>query len=205
MAKSKENKDLCRMITPEFRVSYPHVFKAQAPNKGDKLKYSITMLFPKDSDLTGSTVDGKPVSIKKIILNAKIAAYGADKEKWPDVIESPVVDGDDPKFADKEGYKGHWVIKASTNEDSRPGVVDATMKPITNPNDLYPGCYARAYVYATAWNFMKKDGIMFILDHVQKLRDGKSFGGKKPVEQVFTPVNDVESEDFSDEEEADFR
>lgn len=184
---TKVDKALCRIITPEFRVSYPHVFKAQAVKPTDKPKFSITMLFPKDSDLMGLSADGEPRSMKDVIKNAKLAHFGP-KENWPDRLESPVIDGDDPKFSDKDGYKGHWVIKATTGEDQRPSVVDAEMIPLTSPADLYPGCYARAYVYAYVWEYMGKSGVGFILDHVQKLRDGKSFGGKKPVEQVFSPV-----------------
>lgn len=201
--KSQADKDACRMITPEFRVSYPHIFKPQAPKPTDKKKYSITMLFPKDSDLMGIGLDKKPISIKQIIKNAKVAAFGPDKSKWPE-LESPVQDGDDPKFADKDGYKGHWVIKASTSEEQRPGVVGPDATPITDPAAVYPGCYARAYVYACNWEYMKRQGIMFILDHVQKTRDGKAFGGKKPVEQVFSPVESEGSESPDSDEEDDF-
>lgn len=184
----KVDKDLSRMITPKFRVSYPHVFKAQAPKPTDKPKFSITMLFPKDKALTGQTVDGKPRTLSEVIKNAKIAEFGPNKTDWPENLESPVVDGDDPKHKDKEGYKGHWVIKATTNEDQRPSVVDEEMIPITDQAKFYPGCYARAYVYARVWEYMNKQGVQFILDHVQKLGDGPSFGGKKPVDQVFSPM-----------------
>lgn len=202
----KANKDLCRIITPSFRVSYPHVFKAQQVKPTDKPKFSVTMLFAKDSELLGQSPDGKPRSMKEVIKNAKLAEFGS-KENWPDGLESPVIDGDDPKFADKEGYKGHWVIKATTSEDQRPSVVDAEMVPITEASDFYPGCYARAYIYAYVWEYMNKQGVGFILDHVQKLRDGKSFGGKKPVEQVFSPViaDDGDDEDFDADDDAGFK
>ncbi len=212
MAKAtKEDKDQCRMITPKFRVSYPHVFKAHAPKQGDKPKYSVTMLFPKDKDLLGQTVDGTPRSLKEVIKNAKVVEFGP-KENWPDDLESPVTDGDDPKHADKEGYAGHWVIKASTSEDQRPGVVDERGVPITGENagKFYPGCYARAYVYAYVYYYpdrqkpMKK-GVSFILDHVQKLDDGKAFGGKKPVDQVFGPAGGAGKAAPAEEEETDFR
>lgn len=194
--KKKINREKCRVLTPEFRVNYPNVFKPQAPKPTDRLKYSITMMFPKDSDLTG---------IKEAIKQAKIAAFGS-KENWPEDLQSPVSDGDAPKHAEKEGCKNHWVIKASSNEDQKPGVVDENVEPILNQADFYPGCYARAYLLAMTWEYMGKRGVMFILDHVQKTRDGKAFGGKKPADQVFKPVNSGETEDFADDgEEADFR
>lgn len=201
--KAQTSKDLCRLITPVFRVSYPHLFKAQAP-AGSKPKFSITMLFPKDSDLMGTTVDGKPRSMKKVIRMAKELEFG-DKENWPEGLLSPVTDGDDPKHADREGYKGHWAIKASTSEDQRPSVVDKDMSVITDPAVIYPGCYARAYVFAYVWKEVAgKRGVGFILDHVQKMKDGKSFAGKKPIEQVFSPVLDDSEDEEDKDEEADF-
>lgn len=194
-AKQKDAKEKARLLTPEFRVSFPHVFKANSI-KGSKPKFSVTMLFPKDSDIT---------PIKGAMKMAKIAKFGP-KENWPDDLETCVVDGDLLKFADREGYKGHWVIKASTNEDQKPGVVDENVVPITEPSKFYPGCYARAYVYAYIWEFGGKEGIGFILDHVQKTRDGKSFGGKKPADQVFQPVSsgDMGDDDDGDDEVEDF-
>lgn len=187
-----------RAITPTFRAAFPHVFKAQAPKGTDKLKYSVTMLFPKDADLTCTTLPNGEGAVQKLklqtlIKNAKLNMYGSE-ENWPDDIQSPVTDGDDPKHADKQGYKGHWVIKATCSEDQKPSVVARDGTPIIDQADFYPGCYARAYVYARVWEYMGKTGVQFILDHVQKVKDGPSFGGKKPVEQVFGPMAGVEEE-----------
>jgi len=169
--------DQQRILTPEFRVSYPHMFKPSSI-KGSAPKYSVTMLFPKNGDLK---------ALQAAIKAAKVAQFGPNKEQWPN-IESPVTDGDNPKFADKDGYKGHWAIKAISSEDQKPGLVDQNVQPILEQSKFYPGCYGRAYVFARVWEFGGKYGVHFILDHVQKTRDGKSFGGKKPVEQVFTPI-----------------
>lgn len=201
MATSQADREKCRILTPEFRVSYPHIFKAQAmPGTNNPPKYSITMLFPKDTDLT---------SLKAAMTNAKVARFGADSSKWPKV-KSAVSDGDGEAGRSKktndplEGYAGHWVVKASTNEDQKPGLVDESVKAIIEPAKFYAGCYARAYIFAYVWEFPKgsgKFGMGFILDHVQKLRDGKSFAGKKPAEQVFDPVagGGLIEEDFSDD------
>lgn len=193
-------KEKCRITTPEFRVSYPHVFKAtRMKNKkgqetGDP-KYSITMLFSKKTDIT---------DVKRAIRYAKIVAFGEDKSEWPEDLQSPIIDGDKPKYAKKEGYKGHWVVKAVSNEASKPSVVDKNVEPITELGDFYPGCYARAQIFARAWEFSGKQGIHFILDHVQKTKDGKSFGGKKAVKEVFSPLDsDEDDEDDDSDEESD--
>lgn len=189
---TQPEKDLCKIITPEFRVSYPHVFKPMQLKPTDKAKYSITMLFPKNVELLGIIPPGcegagTPRLLNDVIKNAKRAQW--PDGKYPANLASPVIDGDDPRFADKDGYKGHWVIKATTNEEQQPQVVDATMVKIQNAGEFYPGCYARAAVFAYAWEYMGKTGIGFILDHVQKLRDGKPFGGKKSAENTFGPLS----------------
>jgi hypothetical protein len=187
---SAEKNDKCRIITPEFRVSFPHVFKAQAmPRTNNKPKFSVTMLFPKDSDMAW---------YKNVVREAKIEKWGTNKNDWPKGLKMPLQDGDDPEVHTikksgevRDGYEGHWVLKASTGEDQAPGIVGRDGKPIIREADFYGGCYARAYVYCYVWEFPKDSkqyGIGFILDHVQKLRDGKSFGGKKPVEQVFGAI-----------------
>ena len=191
-----DSRDKCRFVTDEFRVSYPHVFKAQGL-AGSKPKFSVTMLFSKKADLS---------KIKLAIKHAKIAQWVADPKNWAEKIESPVVDGDAPKYADKEGYKGHWAIKASTSEDARPGVVDRDLEPITDPSVFYPGCFARAQVFARVWEFPKDSGrfgIHFILDHVQKTKEGKSFSNRKDAAEVFDPIagsDDEEVEETADED-----
>lgn len=206
---TKEEKDLCRIVTPEFRVSYPHVFTPQSPTAKDKKKFSITMLFPKDLEMAGLAPDKSKRTIKGAIKNAKLVTFGP-KENWPEELLSPLTDGDDPKHKDKLGYKGHWVLKATSNEDQRPTVVGPSndeygrLVELTKPAELYPGCYARANIFAYPWEFMGKVGIGFILDHVQKLREGEPFGGKKAAEAVFSPLEASQEDDGDDEDNKPF-
>jgi len=204
MAKmTKEQKEKCRVLTPTFRASYAHVWKAQAmAGTNNDPKYSVVMLFPKTEDLS---------SIKTAIKNAKEAAFGVDKATWPKVIASPVGDGDGEAGLDKktgerkEGYAGHWAIKAATGEDQKPGIVDQHNKEILTQSAFYSGCFARAYVYAYIWEFPKgsgKYGVGFILDHLQKVDDGPAFGGKKSATEVFAPIAQAE---VDDSEDMDFR
>lgn len=194
MAKSEKsgNTDTSsqRIITPEFRVSYPHVFKAtNFKGKGD-LTYSVTMLFKKTQDLT---------VLKLAMKHAKIAKFGPDKSKWPEELMSPITDGDLPKYAANEGYKGHWAIKASCREDRKPGVVDEDCQPMVDASAFYPGCYARAEVYCHAWEYMGKEGIRFALNHVQKTRDGKSLSNRKSAEDTFSPITAGAEDDVGDD------
>ena len=59
------------------------------------------------------------------------------------------------------------------------------------------GVHARAALKAFAWSFADKDGVKFVLDGVQKTRDGQAFGGKKPADQMFGVIEgDDGNEDF---------
>lgn len=192
-SKKKFNADLCRVLTPEFRVSYEHVFKAQAPNKNDQPKYSMTMLFPKDTDLS---------KLKEAIKQAKIQEYGS-KENWPDDLQSPVSDGNTHKDKEtgeiKDGYKDHWVVKSSSSEEQKPGIFNEKGEEIIDQKEFYSGCYARAQILAWPWEYMGKRGVKFILDGAQKLRDGKPFGSKKDLSKVFAPVSNGEDSSFNDD------
>lgn len=174
--------------TPEFRASYPHLFKPQSINGSDPT-YSITMLFDKRHDLS---------VLKLAMKHAKIAKYGPNKENWPTDLQSPVMDGDSPKLKDKEGYAGHWAIKASKKEIwghpkiSRP---EDPTKFITDPSEFKAGDYARAIVYASCWEYMGKCGVRFNLDGVQKTRSGNSLSGRKEASERFSPITSAVSDD----------
>lgn len=198
--KAKINKDTQKVVTPQFRVSYPHLFKPSGMAGTPKKEYSVVMLFPKDADLT---------ILKNAMAAAKESKWGK-KENWKK-CESPVKDGDNAKYAGKEGYAGHYAIRAATGEDYAPGVIDYRGKekgqPITNPAIVYPGCFARAQVLAVVWEFpvnSGKFGIKFILDNVQKLKDGTSFGGRKAAGDVFTPFDGGDEEFGVEADDDDF-
>lgn len=200
---TEEQRNKVRMVTAEFRVSHPHVFEPSAI-EGSKPNYSITMLFDKTGNMKGICPNTKEArTFQEIIKQAKINEWGPDESQWPKNIFSPVANGDDPKYADKEGYKGHWVIKATSMVESKPSVVDAKLKPITVHSDFYPGCYADAYIFARVWTFAGKYGVQFIVDHVRKRKDGKSLSSKKSADQVFAPIDGGDTDDFGAEDESD--
>ena len=194
----KEKKE--KFVTPTFRVSYPHIFKAEAmkdkkgKEKGDR-KFSVTALVPKTADMT---------KFKKAILKAKIDKWGSDKSKWPAITDAPVVDCDSPKFADKEGYKGHYKVMFSSQEAYRPEVLDVNGEVILDQAEVYPGCYARAVVSAFAWEFADKAGVSFAFDGIQKVRDGKPLGNRGAAKLAFEaePLeeSDEDDESFDDDD-----
>lgn len=173
-------------LTPVGRFSHPHVFKAQAIKPGAPEYYSVELLLPKD--------EVKKSEIERPLLVAAKAKWGDNPKEWPQ-LKLPFRDGDKPHGKKKEvkpEYKGMWVIKASTKaEYGKPSVVDGKRKAIDAESGLfYPGCFGRIFVMASAYTNPEKDGVSFILDGVQKTRDGNALGGKKPIDQMFGVIED---------------
>lgn len=169
------------ILTPEFRVSFPYLFEPQSPlSEGQKPKFSIVMLFKKDADLS---------ALKNAVTSLIVDRYGADKAKWP-TLKTPFRD---QGIRSLDGYvAGAIFITASSL--NRPGVVDAAVQPIIDPEQIYAGCYARAsvrpFIYESRAGGMTvvNRGVSFGLQNVQKTRDGDPLGGRMPADKEFTPV-----------------
>lgn len=165
------------VITPEFRVSFPYVFRPSKPMAGstNEPKYTLTMLFPKDADLS----------------KLKAAAADAAKEKWGDKIpkglRSPFRDQGEKEFP---GYEAGCTFITATSKQ-RPGLVDAKVQDIIEERDFYAGCYARASIRAFAYDQAGNRGVAFGLQNVQKLRDGEPLGGRSRPQDDFEPVADA--------------
>lgn len=159
------------VMTPEFRVSFPAVFKPKR-QKGDATsepKYGLTMLFPKGADLS----------------KLKAAAQEVVKEKWgdkpPKNLRSPFRDQGEKEY---EGYE-EGAVFVSASSKQKPGLVDRQRQDIIDETEFYPGCYARATVRAFAYDNNGNKGVAFGLNNVQKLRDGDPLGGRTRAQDDF--------------------
>ncbi len=164
-----------KCVTPEFRVSYPHLFKPNA-FRGQEPKFSLTMIFPKSTPLKDT--------MRKAAFAAAEEKWGA-KEKWPKKLRMPFRDGDE----EREGTDGYQdAIFVSASSKTQPGLVNQSLQPILAEKDFYAGCYARAELIAFAYDTQGNRGVSFSLQNVQKLRDGKAFSGRKDAASVFDAV-----------------
>ena len=184
---------LKKITTGKFRVSFPHVFKAQTTPSGEQ-RFSVVMLLPKeDKD-----------SVNKLQSLAKAAAY----EKWgKDAVDGkkvkiawPFRDGEE-KSDQYDGYEG--MIFASASSKNKPKVVGKNLDVIVDESEFYPGCYARASINAYAWEWKGKKGVSFGLINLQKLAEGEPFGFSSKPEDDFDVV-EGEDEDYGDTEEGMF-
>jgi len=174
------------IVTPEFRLSFPAVFKARS-FEGGKEKFSIKMLFDKEQ-LRKNPEFRKDFDKLKAYVAAFLAAeFPDDKDECKPVFN----DGDKKSWA---GYAG--CIYCGASSMSAPWVVDQFQNKIiseTYPDGLYAGCYARAVLHCFAYNVAGNKGVALGLDGIQKLRDGEPFTGRVRPEDVLTPLDGVEA------------
>lgn len=181
-----EDKKVKGKDCPEFRVSYENIHKPKAFKQGQDAKYSVTMLFPKKTNLA---------ALRKAADNAATEKWG-DKSRWPKNLRTPFRDGD--KESDQPGYAGMIFVRASSKE--KPCLVDQRLDQIASDEEgrqkFYSGCYAKASLVAFAYDTEGNRGVSFSLLSVQKTRDGERFGGRRPAAEEFDAVDDG-SEDQS--------
>lgn len=164
-----------KVMTPEFRVSFPNLFKARAAAPGQDPKFSISALFPAGADLS---------ELKRIASEVVKEEWG---DKPPANLRSPFKDqGEKTHY---EGYEpGNTYITASSKR--RPGVVDINVQPIIDESEFYPGCYARMTVVAFTYRPTKdnpamRPGVAFGIQNVQKTAEGEPLGGGSRPEDDF--------------------
>lgn len=174
------------VMTPEFRVSYPSVFKPKLNDLNGKQEYSLQALFPKGADLT---------KLKALCQAACEKKWGKEPAKWPANLRTPFRDqGDRAKTNDQ----GKRVLPAGYEEgakylnlksERKPGVVDQNVQPIIDETQFYAGCYAQATIQAFAYDQKGNRGVSFGLQNIQKTRDGQPFGNVTKAEDDFAPVS----------------
>lgn len=180
-------------ITPEFRVSYPKVFRPERNELNGKDEYSLVALFKKGEDLSRLKAACKAACEKK---------WGKDPKKWPKNLRDPFRDQGEREKEDEDGntFMPDGYIKGAVflnlKSGKRPGLVGPDNQDIIDEAEFYGGCYARAQVNAAAYDMKGNQGVSIYLNHVQKLRDGESFGAApRNPQDVFEAVDESEDDE----------
>ena len=157
---------------PETRASYAHLLDKVSVN-GGKPHYSCSFLIPKSDT---KTVEAINKAIAAAYEDGKDRLKGTGKTVPPlSSLKSPLRDGD-AEHPEREEYVGHYFINAN-NYNRKPSVVDMSLQPILDPDEIYSGMYCRAYCECYTFNTGVNKGIAISLEHVQKVADGERFGG----------------------------
>lgn len=176
-------------VKTPFRGSFVSLVKPSLPpgeTDESKARYQITIVLPKKDPFWKLAAE----AIKR-----------AATEKWgkiPAKFVNPIKDGDEN--VDDDGdlrypeFAGCYTLQVSTKR--RPGIVDARLQPITDPDELYSGAYYRATVGTYVWEHPTGGkGVSFNLNNVQKVKDGEPLDGSTTADKDFADFAEEEAED----------
>lgn len=176
-----------KLIIKNARLSYAHLFKADAIAEGSEPKFSASIIIRKD--------DPQVANIKAALWKALQARF-ADKLKsgsWPSSLHNPLKDGDE-MADDHPEYAGCWVLRSSSK--TRPIVLGRRKEALTEEDGvIYSGCFCNFSLAAAAFDAQAKKGVTVYLNGVQFVQDGDRLAG-------FDATNDFDSLD-EDEDNGD--
>ena len=177
-----------KVVTGKVRLSYVHLFEPYASFEGQDAKFSTVILVPKSDTATIAAIK----KAQQIALeNGKSSKFGGSIPKnWKNTFRDGDEEGDLEKNPE---YAGHYFMSVSNK--TKPGLVDAQLNPITDPSELYSGCYARVSINAFPFSASGNKGVSFGLNNVQKVADGESFTGATRAEDDFEALSDEEAEE----------
>lgn len=155
-----------KVVTGKVRFSYANVFQAVASEEGKTPKYSVSIIIDKKDKETIAKLNAAFEEVKA----ASGPFFGGAVPKG---LKGGLRDGDAEK--DDEAYQGAFFINA--NSVQKPGVVDADLNPIIDPDEFYSGCFGRASLTFYPYNSNGSKGIACGLGNLQKLEDGERLGG----------------------------
>jgi hypothetical protein len=164
------------VLTGLVRLAFVNALVAK-PNPSGALKYSVTAL-----------IDPNDPVVPLIKEACKEAAIDKWADKIPKGLRSPLRDGNEKDYA---GFEGNLFV--SCNSDNKPGIVDAAAKPITDPERIYSGCWARLDINFFAYQKAGNVGIAAGLNNIQVLGDDEVFAGRQDAAKVFGAVVSADS------------
>ena len=179
-----------QITTGRCRLSYVSLFEPKIMPDGVTEKYSVTLLIPKEDERTLAKIEAAKT--------AAIANYKAKNpgKRLPKEMPFTLHDGDGLKDnGDEYGpeCKGHMVISVTSAASRRPVVVYSDKTPITDPMEVYSGCYGKAVLNFFVYDTAGKIGVTAGLNGVMKLSDGDPLAGGI--------VTDADWDDDEDEED----
>ena len=172
-----------KVVTGKVRLSYAHVWEPVSINDS-KPKYSVSLVIPKSDKETIKAIN----AAVDAAIEEGIAKFGGKKPNKA-ALKLPLRDGDTER--DDEVYKNCFFVNA--NSTTAPQIVDRTVQPILDREEVYSGCYARVSINFYAYNTNGNKGIACGLGNIQKIADGEPLGGRTSAKDDFSSLED---EDF---------
>lgn len=177
-----------KVVIGKVRLSYVNVFEAVAIAAGDKAKFSASIIVDK--------ADKKTIAkIEEAIEAAKEEGKGKWGGKIPKNIKLPLRDGNIDREED-DAYAGKVFFNASSSV--KPQVLDKFKEEITDPDELYSGCYAYVSINFYPYDFNGTKGVAAGLNNILKVAEGERLGSRQSAEADFADVELDEDESMFD-------
>ena len=180
-----------KIMTPEFRISFPNLAEPKAINNVGDPKFGLKMLFPKKMSPKNLELYGlMQAACKKVSLEYF-------NNTLPPNLKKPLRDGNETGYSEDADY---YIANARTSV--RPGIVDSKNEEIKDKQKIeeicYAGSWARATLLVGATDTAGNKTCFFVLQNLQWLRDDLRFGNKKLVTEEFEIVQNDIVESISD-------
>jgi hypothetical protein len=172
-----------RVLTPKGVLSYPHLLEPQVAPGADEAKFSTAFVFPEGTDLKEMKAAAFEVAKARFGGNVK-SLIQKGKVRWP-------FRDDEDDVADK-GYGQYGActfVNASTKK--KPGVVDAALNKVTDPEQIYAGRFARLTLTCYSYDVSGNKGVTFGLNNVQLLEHGDRIDGSVDAADDFDVVEEA--------------
>ena len=179
-----------KIMTGKCRLSYVSVFEPKEQQGGEP-KYSLTLLIPKSDTATVEKIkaamnEARDNFCKRNGANALPVKFNHTMHDGDGVRESG-----DPYGPE---CRGCYVMTVTSKQ--KPLILDSLRNNITDPAELYSGCYGRASINFYGYANQGKKGVSAGLLGVQKLSEGEPFG-------TVASVDDFD-DDFAEGSDNDF-
>lgn len=177
------------VILPPAKTAYCFLTKPRKNKRRPDAEPSYSVLLYWDK----SEIDDEDglKELRRAILSLAKEKAGENAKKLLNKgrIANPIKDGDE--MTDKDGnaieeFANCYVVTARRRADlGAPGLVDAQVRPITDPTEIYSGMVCIASVNPFFYEVEGKRGIGIGLNNVQKTEDGQRKGGKPDPKSEF--------------------
>lgn len=159
------------IVTGKVRLAYCNIWEPRKDNETGKEKYSSMILIPKDDTETLLAIKNAVEAAYKEGCEGEAVLKGnATKAPTLAAIHTPLRDGD-AEHPGEDPFEGCMFLNAT--KAKKPDIFDIDKNDITDPDEVYSGCYARVrinfYPYATKGG----KGIAVSLWAIQKVEDGE--------------------------------
>lgn len=173
---------MSKVILQNVRCSFVFVQEPRKGDNGEKGKYSLQPIIPKDHP--------QVKNIKAAIKAAAESKFGSNVKMG--MLKLPLRDGDEER--EGEEYKNCYFLNA--NSSRKPGVVNRNNEP-ADQDDFEEYCYSGAYFHVSlnfyAYNYEGKKGVAVGLQNVMLRKKGDRLDGSTSATSEFAGFADDET------------